>query len=50
MRAPGEGETPAESKSPDELDFETAYGSGVRKAPAAVAVLNEEAEAAEGGH
>jgi small subunit ribosomal protein S2 len=44
------GEAPAENAMPEELDFETAYGSGVRKAPAAVAVLNEEAEAAEGGN
>ena len=44
------GEAPAESGALDDLDFEAAYGSGVRKAPAAVVAMIEEAEAAEGGN
>ncbi len=44
-----EAEAQAESTSTEDVDFEAAYGSGVRKAPAAVAALIEDAEAAEGG-
>ncbi|HEV2136291.1 MAG TPA: 30S ribosomal protein S2 [Terracidiphilus sp.] len=38
-----------ESSSVDELDLAAALGGGIRKAPAAVAALLEETEAAEGG-
>jgi small subunit ribosomal protein S2 len=34
----------------EDLDLETALGGGIRKAPAAVAALLDEAEVAEGGH
>jgi small subunit ribosomal protein S2 len=43
-------ESAAEATSTEDIDLETALGSGIRKAPAAVAALLEEAEAAEGGH
>jgi small subunit ribosomal protein S2 len=50
---PAEGEVPAEeigaSASGDDIDMEAALGSGIRKAPAAVAALLEEADVAEGG-
>jgi small subunit ribosomal protein S2 len=40
----------AESSTGEEVDLEAALGGGIRKAPAAVAALLEEAEvAAEGG-
>jgi len=45
-----EGEAPAEATAPTEdVDLEAALGGGIRKAPAAVAALLEEADAAEGG-
>ena len=44
------GEMPVETSSIEDLDLEAALGGGIRKAPAAVAALLEEAEAAEGGH
>ena len=47
-----EGEVPAETAeglAGDEIDMEAALGSGIRKAPAAVAALMEEADVAEGG-
>jgi small subunit ribosomal protein S2 len=46
-----EGEARAETAEglPDEIDMEAALGSGIRKAPAAVAALLEEADVAEGG-
>jgi len=43
------GEISAEASSGDEVDLEAALGGGIRKAPAAVAALLEETEAAEGG-
>jgi small subunit ribosomal protein S2 len=46
----GDGSEHAEeSSSIDELDLAAALGGGIRKAPAAVAALLEETEAAEGG-
>ena len=48
-----EGDAPveaAEGPAGDEIDMEAALGSGIRKAPAAVAALLEEADVAEGGH
>jgi len=48
--AAAEGEAPAETTSATEdVDLEAALGGGIRKAPAAVAALLEEADAAEGG-
>ncbi|SPE18223.1 30S ribosomal subunit protein S2 [Candidatus Sulfotelmatomonas gaucii] len=47
-----EGEAAAEAQETstgDDIDLETALGSGIRKAPAAVAALLEEADVAEGG-
>ena len=44
-----EGEAPVESPIGDEVDLEAALGGGIRKAPAAVAALLEEADVAEGG-
>ena len=45
-----EGEAPAETpSSTEDVDLEAALGGGIRKAPAAVAALLEEADAAEGG-
>jgi small subunit ribosomal protein S2 len=48
-----EGEVPGDtvetSAGSDEIDMEAALGSGIRKAPAAVAALLEEADVAEGG-
>jgi len=45
-----EGEAPAEATAPTEdVDLEAALGGGIRKAPAAVAALLEDADAAEGG-
>jgi small subunit ribosomal protein S2 len=43
------GEPAEESSSIEELDLAAALGGGIRKAPAAVAALLEETEAAEGG-
>jgi small subunit ribosomal protein S2 len=43
------GEAAEESASIDDLDLAAALGGGIRKAPAAVAALLEETEAAEGG-
>jgi len=43
------GEILAESVSGDDVDLEAALGGGIRKAPAAVAALMEEADVAEGG-
>jgi small subunit ribosomal protein S2 len=42
-------EAPVETTSIEDLDLEAALGGGIRKAPAAVAALLEETEAAEGG-
>jgi len=39
----------AEAAPAEEVDLEAALGGGIRKAPAAVAVLADEAEAAEAG-
>ncbi len=47
--APAEEGVPIEASSTEEVDLEAALGGGIRKAPAAVAALLEEAEAAEGG-
>ena len=44
------GEAADESSPVEELDLAAALGGGIRKAPAAVAALREEAEAAEGGY
>jgi small subunit ribosomal protein S2 len=47
-----EGEAPvetAEGSSGEEIDMEAALGTGIRKAPAAVAAIMEEADVAEGG-
>jgi small subunit ribosomal protein S2 len=44
----GEGAA-IEAASGEDIDFDAALGAGVRKAPAAVAALLEEAEVAEGG-
>jgi small subunit ribosomal protein S2 len=43
------GEVAAEAPPAEEVDLEAALGGGIRKAPAAVAALLEEAEVAEGG-
>jgi small subunit ribosomal protein S2 len=43
------GEAPEEPGPIEELDLAAALGGGIRKAPAAVAALLEETEAAEGG-
>jgi small subunit ribosomal protein S2 len=48
QEAPAE-EVPIEAVSTEEVDLEAALGGGIRKAPAAVTALLEEAEAAEGG-
>ena len=40
---------PEETASTEDEGFEAALGTGIRKAPAAVAALREESEAAEGG-
>jgi len=45
-----EGTDAAESAPVEDEDLEVALGGGIRKAPAAVAALLEEAEVAEGGH
>jgi small subunit ribosomal protein S2 len=42
-------ETPVEAAPTEDFNLEAALGGGIRKAPAAVAALLEEAEAAEGG-
>ena len=39
-----------EAIAPEDIDLESALGGGIRKAPAAVAAILEEAEVAEGGH
>jgi small subunit ribosomal protein S2 len=50
MPAPiaAEGETATEAAPAEDLDLEAVLGGGIRKAPAAVAALMEEAEVAEG--
>ena len=53
--APAEGEVPADAaegsagEAGEVVDLEAALGGGIRKAPAAVAALLEEADVAEGG-
>jgi small subunit ribosomal protein S2 len=51
--APVEGEAPADglevAAGGEDIDMEAALGSGIRKAPAAVAAIMEEADVAEGG-
>ena len=47
---PVEETTAIDASSSEDIDFDAALGAGVRKAPAAVAALLEEAEVAEGGH
>jgi small subunit ribosomal protein S2 len=42
-------EAPADTAPAEDIDFDAALGGGIRKAPAAVAALLEEAEVAEGG-
>jgi len=49
VAAPAEGEIAAEAPSTDDFNLEAALGGGIRKAPAAVAALMEEADVAEGG-
>jgi small subunit ribosomal protein S2 len=49
QEVPVEEGAPLEASSTEDLDLEAALGGGIRKAPAAVAALLEEAEAAEGG-
>ncbi|MGA2571642.1 MAG: 30S ribosomal protein S2 [Terracidiphilus sp.] len=44
-----DAEISAEAATGEEVDLEAALGSGIRKAPAAVAALMEEEEVAEGG-
>jgi small subunit ribosomal protein S2 len=48
--APAEDAATVDAASSEDIDFDAALGAGVRKAPAAVAALMEEAEVAEGGH
>jgi len=48
--APAEETVALEAASPEEYDFESQVGGGIRKAPAAVAALLEEDEAAGAGH
>ncbi len=50
VEAPAEEGVALEASSPEEIDFEAQVGGGIRKAPAAVAALLDEDEAAEGGH
>ena len=38
-----------EASAPEEVDLEAALGGGIRKAPAAVTALLEDAQTAEGG-
>ena len=49
VEAAAEEIAPVEAVSSEEVDLEAALGGGIRKAPAAVTALLEEAEAAEGG-
>ena len=49
-RNPRLSEGVALEASPEDIDFDAAVGGGIRKAPAAVAALLDEDEAAEGGH
>jgi small subunit ribosomal protein S2 len=48
--APAEEAAAVEAIATEEIDLESALGGGIRKAPAAVAAILEEAEVAEGGH
>jgi small subunit ribosomal protein S2 len=48
--APAEEGVALEASSADDFDFDAAVGGGIRKAPAAVAALLDEDEAAGGGH
>ena len=48
--APAEESVALEASSGEDFDFESQMGGGIRKAPAAVAALLDEDEAAEGGH
>ncbi len=48
-QAPAEETVALEASSPEDFDFDAAVGGGIRKAPAAVAALLEDDEAAEGG-
>ncbi len=48
--APAEETVALEAGSSEEVDLEAALGGGIRKAPAAVTALLEDAEVAEGGH
>jgi len=51
IEAPAEEGAAAEASSTEDIDLESALGGGIRKAPAAVAaLLEDDAEAAEGGH
>jgi small subunit ribosomal protein S2 len=50
LEAPAEEGAPAEAAPAEEVDLEAALGGGIRKAPAAVAALLEEAEVAESAH
>jgi small subunit ribosomal protein S2 len=43
------GEAAAEAAPAEEVDLEAALGGGIRKAPAGVAALADEVEAAEAG-
>jgi small subunit ribosomal protein S2 len=47
---PAEETVALEASAPEEFDFDAAVGGGIRKAPAAVAALLDEDEAAGGGH
>jgi small subunit ribosomal protein S2 len=48
--APVEEAAAVEAIATEDIDLESALGGGIRKAPAAVAAILEEAEVAEGGH
>jgi small subunit ribosomal protein S2 len=48
--APAEETVALEATAPEDFDFDAAVGGGIRKAPAAVAALLEEDEAAGAGH
>ena len=47
--APAEEVATIEAAATEEIDLESALGGGIRKAPAAVAALIEDAEVAEAG-
>ena len=49
VEAPAEETVAIEAASPEDFDFESQVGGGIRKAPAAVAALLED-EAAGAGH